>query len=174
MEIYFRDILLIRISWGANNFVQRVFEKNIYFIMISPLIIQWKVRFLWIILIKISKGLTMQINFPSLIWSYLQMVLTYICMCVCVCVCVYIYMLFADLSFCIFLYVFHTNDWITEKCLFFCTCANITIVDSVKIDHEALIPPETLNGLKELGLFGIQIPEEYGETDLWLHTWNNY
>uniref|UniRef100_A0A8C1RR54 Acyl-CoA dehydrogenase family, member 9 n=1 Tax=Cyprinus carpio TaxID=7962 RepID=A0A8C1RR54_CYPCA len=26
----------------------------------------------------------------------------------------------------------------------------------------AVIPPETLNGLKELGLFGIQIPEEYG------------
>uniref|UniRef100_A0A8C1YML6 Complex I assembly factor ACAD9, mitochondrial n=1 Tax=Cyprinus carpio TaxID=7962 RepID=A0A8C1YML6_CYPCA len=45
---------------------------------------------------------------------------------------------------------------------FFCTCANMTIVDSVKIDHEAVIPPETLNGLKELGLFGIQIPEEYG------------
>uniref|UniRef100_A0A8C1T3T1 Acyl-CoA dehydrogenase family, member 9 n=1 Tax=Cyprinus carpio TaxID=7962 RepID=A0A8C1T3T1_CYPCA len=38
----------------------------------------------------------------------------------------------------------------------------MTIVDSVKIDHEAVIPPETLNGLKELGLFGIQIPEEYG------------
>uniref|UniRef100_A0A3B4U3Q8 Complex I assembly factor ACAD9, mitochondrial n=1 Tax=Seriola dumerili TaxID=41447 RepID=A0A3B4U3Q8_SERDU len=35
-------------------------------------------------------------------------------------------------------------------------------VDSAKIDHEAKIPPETLNGLKELGLFGIMIPEEYG------------
>ncbi|XDV51553.1 hypothetical protein PO909_020412 [Leuciscus waleckii] len=35
-------------------------------------------------------------------------------------------------------------------------------VDSKKIDLEAVIPPETLNGLKELGLFGIQIPEEYG------------
>uniref|UniRef100_A0A673IEL9 Acyl-CoA dehydrogenase family member 9, mitochondrial-like n=1 Tax=Sinocyclocheilus rhinocerous TaxID=307959 RepID=A0A673IEL9_9TELE len=35
-------------------------------------------------------------------------------------------------------------------------------IDSTKIDHEAVIPPETLNGLKELGLFGIQIPEEYG------------
>ncbi|KAG9353345.1 hypothetical protein JZ751_017922 [Albula glossodonta] len=35
-------------------------------------------------------------------------------------------------------------------------------VDSKRIDHEAKIPPETLNGLKELGLFGIQIPEEYG------------
>lgn len=35
-------------------------------------------------------------------------------------------------------------------------------VDSAKIDHEAKIPPETMNGLKELGLFGIMIPEEYG------------
>ncbi|KAM6980988.1 complex I assembly factor ACAD9, mitochondrial [Aplochiton taeniatus] len=35
-------------------------------------------------------------------------------------------------------------------------------VDSAKIDHEAKIPSETLNGLKELGLFGIQVPEEYG------------
>uniref|UniRef100_A0A7N8XB82 Complex I assembly factor ACAD9, mitochondrial n=1 Tax=Mastacembelus armatus TaxID=205130 RepID=A0A7N8XB82_9TELE len=35
-------------------------------------------------------------------------------------------------------------------------------VDSAKIDREANIPPETLNGLKELGLFGIMIPEEYG------------
>lgn len=36
-------------------------------------------------------------------------------------------------------------------------------VDSAKIDQEATIPLETLNGLKELGLFGIMIPEEYGE-----------
>jgi len=36
MGIYFRDILLIRISRGANNCVQSVFEKNIYFIMIFP------------------------------------------------------------------------------------------------------------------------------------------
>ncbi|KAM4587103.1 complex I assembly factor ACAD9, mitochondrial isoform 1-T1 [Odontesthes bonariensis] len=35
-------------------------------------------------------------------------------------------------------------------------------VDSAKIDQEAKIPPETLNGLKELGLFGIMVPEEYG------------
>lgn len=35
-------------------------------------------------------------------------------------------------------------------------------VDSARIDREAQIPPETLNGLKELGLFGMQIPEEYG------------
>lgn len=36
-------------------------------------------------------------------------------------------------------------------------------VDSAKIDQEAKIPPETLNGLKELGLFGIMVPEEYGK-----------
>lgn len=36
-------------------------------------------------------------------------------------------------------------------------------VDSAKIDREASIPPETLNGLKELGLFGVMIPEEYGK-----------
>lgn len=35
-------------------------------------------------------------------------------------------------------------------------------VDSARIDREASIPPETMNGLKELGLFGIMIPEEYG------------
>lgn len=35
-------------------------------------------------------------------------------------------------------------------------------VDSALIDREARIPPETLNGLKELGLFGMQVPEEYG------------
>ncbi|KAM7423304.1 hypothetical protein PAMA_011047 [Pampus argenteus] len=35
-------------------------------------------------------------------------------------------------------------------------------VDSYKIDQEAKIPPETMQGLKELGLFGLQIPEEYG------------
>ena len=37
-------------------------------------------------------------------------------------------------------------------------------VDSAKIDREASIPPETLNGLKELGLFGIMVPEEYGNS----------
>ncbi|KAH0630094.1 hypothetical protein JD844_012719 [Phrynosoma platyrhinos] len=35
-------------------------------------------------------------------------------------------------------------------------------VDSKKIDHDAKIPQETLDGLKNLGLFGMQIPEEYG------------
>uniref|UniRef100_A0A8C9WAM8 Complex I assembly factor ACAD9, mitochondrial n=1 Tax=Scleropages formosus TaxID=113540 RepID=A0A8C9WAM8_SCLFO len=36
-------------------------------------------------------------------------------------------------------------------------------VDSQRIDREATIPPETLEGIKQLGLFGIQVPEEYGE-----------
>ncbi len=39
--IYFRDILLIRISRGANNCFQRVFEKkkNIYLIMlVTPIL----------------------------------------------------------------------------------------------------------------------------------------
>lgn len=35
-------------------------------------------------------------------------------------------------------------------------------VDGAKIDREAKIPPETLQGIKELGLYGQQIPEEYG------------
>ncbi|XP_059185279.1 complex I assembly factor ACAD9, mitochondrial [Centropristis striata] len=35
-------------------------------------------------------------------------------------------------------------------------------VDSARIDREAQIPPETMKGLKELGLFGVMIPEEYG------------
>ena len=36
------------------------------------------------------------------------------------------------------------------------------VVDSKKIDVDAKIPKETLDGLKELGLFGQQIPTEYG------------
>lgn len=35
-------------------------------------------------------------------------------------------------------------------------------MDSNKIDREGSIPPETMKGLKELGLFGIMVPEEYG------------
>lgn len=37
-----------------------------------------------------------------------------------------------------------------------------SLVDSAKIDQEGKIPPETMKGLKELGLFGIMVPEEYG------------
>ncbi|XP_076972508.1 complex I assembly factor ACAD9, mitochondrial isoform X2 [Tamandua tetradactyla] len=35
-------------------------------------------------------------------------------------------------------------------------------VDSQKIDQEGKIPEETLEKLKSLGLFGLQVPEEYG------------
>lgn len=37
-------------------------------------------------------------------------------------------------------------------------------MDSAKIDQDAKIPAETLNGLKDLGLFGIMVPEEFGRT----------
>lgn len=36
-------------------------------------------------------------------------------------------------------------------------------MDSAQIDKDAKIPKDVLEGLKELGLFGLQIPEEYGE-----------
>ncbi len=35
-------------------------------------------------------------------------------------------------------------------------------VDADRIDREREIPPEVMDGLKELGLFGIKIPKEYG------------
>jgi acyl-CoA dehydrogenase family protein 9 len=35
-------------------------------------------------------------------------------------------------------------------------------IDDAKIDKEGKIPKEVIDGLKELGLFGIMIPEEYG------------
>ncbi len=37
-----------------------------------------------------------------------------------------------------------------------------TRVDSRKIDHEARIPPDLLQELKNMGLFGLQIPQELG------------
>ncbi len=84
MGIYFRDILLIRISRGANNCVQRVFEKYIYFIMIFPphfkfLLSNERLDF-WFFLNKRSKGLTMQIHFHSLLWSYLPRVPIFLAM----------------------------------------------------------------------------------------------
>ncbi len=39
MGIYFRDILLLRISRGTNNCVQGVFENLFYFIMRFPPIV---------------------------------------------------------------------------------------------------------------------------------------
>ena len=35
-------------------------------------------------------------------------------------------------------------------------------VPSARIDEEHSIPDEVMAGLRELGLFGLQIPEEYG------------
>ncbi len=35
-------------------------------------------------------------------------------------------------------------------------------VDSARIDREETLPPEVLQGLKDLGLFGLVIPEEFG------------
>ena len=35
-------------------------------------------------------------------------------------------------------------------------------MDSAQIDKDAKIPEDVLQGLRELGLFGLQIPEEYG------------
>ena len=39
-------------------------------------------------------------------------------------------------------------------------------VDSAKIDREGEIPASVLSGLRELGLFGLQIPTEYGGAGL--------
>jgi len=39
-------------------------------------------------------------------------------------------------------------------------------VDSAKIDHDAEIPASVITGLKELGLFGLLIPPEYGGVGL--------
>lgn len=41
-------------------------------------------------------------------------------------------------------------------------------MDSRKIDQEGKIPVDTLEKLKSLGLFGIQVPEEYGKLEQWL------
>uniref|UniRef100_A0A672T3K6 Acyl-CoA dehydrogenase family member 9, mitochondrial-like n=1 Tax=Sinocyclocheilus grahami TaxID=75366 RepID=A0A672T3K6_SINGR len=80
------------------------------------------------------------------------------CVCVCVCVCsqvIYIYFFpYPEISH---EELEEINQLVQPVEKFF-----NEDVDSMKIDHEAVIPPETLNGLKELGLFGIQIPEEYG------------
>src|SRR5512138_768673 len=35
-------------------------------------------------------------------------------------------------------------------------------VDSDRIDREGQIPPDVVQGLRELGAFGIKIPQEYG------------
>ncbi len=86
---YFRYILLIRMSRDTSNCVQHVFEKNIYFIMIFPPILNY-----YSPMKASTKGSTMHIYFHSILWSYLvknicqgyQIILT-----TCVCMCVYIY-----------------------------------------------------------------------------------
>lgn len=36
-------------------------------------------------------------------------------------------------------------------------------VDSAEIDKNAKIPEDVMGGLRDLGLFGLLIPEQYGE-----------
>ncbi len=78
MGIYFRDILLIRISRGTNNCVQRVFEKkhlfhNEIFPHFQLFLFNERLDFCGK---KRSKGLIMQVYFQSLLWSYLPRVPT--------------------------------------------------------------------------------------------------
>ena len=47
-------------------------------------------------------------------------------------------------------------------------------VDSAQIDNEATIPKDVLDGLKELGLFGLQIPEEYCKTQCFYANQRNF
>ena len=49
------------------------------------------------------------------------------------------------------------------------TCDCYLTVDSGQIDKDAKIPNDVMEGLKELGLFGLQIPEEYGEIPLFTY-----
>ena len=41
----------------------------------------------------------------------------------------------------------------------------LTTVDSADIDKKAKIPEDVMGGLRDLGLFGLLIPEKYGETE---------
>jgi len=40
----------------------------------------------------------------------------------------------------------------------------LTTVDSADIDKKAKIPEDVMGGLRDLGLFGLLVPEKYGET----------
>jgi alkylation response protein AidB-like acyl-CoA dehydrogenase len=44
-------------------------------------------------------------------------------------------------------------------------------VDAERIEHDARIPPETIEGLKRLGAFGIKIPRDYGGLGLSQYTY---
>ncbi len=62
-----------------------IWEKHLFYNDISPFyifIIQRKVRFLWFFINKISKELTKQIHFHSLLWSYLPRVPIFLAMAV--------------------------------------------------------------------------------------------
>jgi len=39
----------------------------------------------------------------------------------------------------------------------------VSVVDSQAIDREATIPDDVLQQLKDLGMFGLQIPQDYGK-----------
>ena len=59
--------------------------------------------------------------------------------------------------------VSRNKPWLTDTECFKITCDCYLTVDSGQIDKDAKIPNDVMEGLKELGLFGLQIPEEYGE-----------
>ncbi len=79
MGIYFRDILLIRISRGSNNCVQHVFD---FFFFYNDILPHFKFLFSKERLKNRSKGLTTQIYFHSFLWSYLPRVPTILTTCV--------------------------------------------------------------------------------------------
>jgi len=73
MGKYFRDILLIRISRGANTCPMWILEKPRYSPHFKFVLFNERLDFN-----KTSKGLTMQINFHSLLWSDLPRVITHL------------------------------------------------------------------------------------------------
>ncbi len=86
MGIYFRYILLIISRGTLYLYPTCIWEKNIYFIMIFPPILNsyspMKASIFVIFLNKKSKGLTTHIYFHNLLWSYLPRVPTILTTCV--------------------------------------------------------------------------------------------
>ncbi len=83
MGISFRDILLIRISRGANNCPTCIWEKHLFHNDITPphlkfLLSNERLDFFYIYILR-SKGLTMQIHFHRL-WSDLPRVSIFLAM----------------------------------------------------------------------------------------------
>ncbi len=111
MGIYFRDILLIRISRGANNCGQHSLEKNIYFIMrFSPHsqlfyfndrlefweFFEWKIKrinnadlFSQPPLFIFIKGANISGGHCIHIYTHTHILYIYIYIYICVCVCVW-------------------------------------------------------------------------------------